>query len=121
MLSAVDIADLDARVPSWLDLPEAADRLGIGVAGVRRLIDDADLVAVKRGSPPIRSVPEVLVTPQLLNGLAGTVTVLRDSGYDDIELLAWLFTAEPGEPSPLELLRTGRKTEVRRRAQVLAF
>ena len=54
--------------------------------------------------------------------LAGTVTLLRDAGYADEEALVWLFTPDPTLPgSPVEAMRAGRKTEIRRRAQALAF
>ncbi len=54
--------------------------------------------------------------------LAGTVTLLRDAGFSDEEALHWLFTPDPTLPgSPVEAMRSGRKTEIRRRAQALAF
>lgn len=118
----VDIGELDRIVPAWLSLPEVADHLGIDLAGVRRLIDDSELVAVRRSGGGVgRSVPTALVDPELVVGLPGTVTLLRDSGYTDVELLGWLFTPQDDGASPLELMRAGRKTEVRRRAQLLAF
>lgn len=117
----MDIQELDQLVPVWLTYPDAAERLGLDVAGVRRLIDDAELVSVKRGTPAIRSIPESLVSPEVVQGLAGTVTLLRDSGFSDPELLGWLLTPQDDGPSPLELLRSGTRKEVRRRAQLLAF
>ncbi len=54
--------------------------------------------------------------------LAGTVTLLSDAGFSPEEALHWLFTVDPTLPgSPVEALRAGRKTEIRRRAQALAF
>ena len=54
--------------------------------------------------------------------LRGTLNVLADSGYVDEAAVRWLFTPDDSLPgSPVEALRAGRKTEVRRRAQALAF
>ena len=50
------------------------------------------------------------------------MTLLTDAGYSDEEACDWLFTPDPTLPgSPIEALRAGRKTEIRRRAQALAF
>ena len=52
----------------------------------------------------------------------GTVTLLADAGFSNEDTLRWLFTEDPSLPgSPIEALRSGRKTEIRRRAQALAF
>jgi hypothetical protein len=50
------------------------------------------------------------------------LTVLHDGGYDDREALAWLFTADDSLPGrPIDALRENRGTEVKRRAQAMAF
>jgi hypothetical protein len=59
---------------------------------------------------------------QLLKGLAGAVTVLRDAGYDDEQALRWLLTEDEAIPGrPVDAMAAGRDTAVKRRAQVLAF
>lgn len=115
--------ELDALVPSWLTLPDVAERLGIDVGRVRRLVQDRFLVAVRRGERNVLSVPEaLLVGEEPMPDLRGTLTVLADAGFDDTSALRWLFTADESLPgTPIEALRAGRKTEVRRRAQALAF
>ncbi|HET9658331.1 MAG TPA: Rv2175c family DNA-binding protein [Kineosporiaceae bacterium] len=115
--------ELDALVPSWLTLPDVAERLGIDVGRVRRLVQDRFLVAVRRGERNVLSVPEaLLLADEPLPDLRGTLSVLADSGFDDESALRWLFTADESLPgTPIEALRAGRKTEVRRRAQALAF
>lgn len=113
---------LDALVERWLTLPEVAERLGTTVTRVRRMVDDRLLVAVRRGPRNVLSVPETLVEPAPMPELPGTVTVLADAGFSPEEMLRWLFTPDPSLPgTPLGALRAGRKTEVRRRAQALAF
>ncbi|MFC0675983.1 Rv2175c family DNA-binding protein [Brachybacterium hainanense] len=114
---------LDALIPAWLNLPDAAEQLGVEVSRVRRLIDEGQLVAIRRGDPVVRSIPaELLVDGEIAPHLAGTITLLRDGGYDDEELLAWLFTEDESLPGrPIDQLRRGQRGEVRRRAQALAF
>lgn len=115
--------DLDALVSEWLTLPDVAERLALEVGKVRRLLQDRCLVATRRGERHVLSVPAALLvdgTP--LPELRGTLTVLADSGYADDEALRWLFTPDDSLPgTPVDALRAGRKTEVRRRAQALAF
>ena len=119
--------ELETLVERWLTLPEVADLLQIDVRRVRPLLRDRQLVAVRRVPRPGASaeacVPELL----LLDGhplpeLPGTVTLLADAGFSEEDTLRWLFTPDPSLPgSPIEALRSGRKTEIRRRAQALAF
>lgn len=113
-------AQVDALVGEWLTVPDAATELGLDVIGVRRLLTDRLLVGVRRGHPAVLSIPAILVKPEPLVSLPGTWTLLADSGFGPLEALRWLFTVEDGA-SPVELLRRGHKTEVRRRAQALAF
>lgn len=115
--------DLDALVENWLTLPDVADLLGLDVGKVRRLLQEGYLVATRRGERNVLSVPAALILDgQPLPELRGTLSVLADSGYDDEAALRWLFTPEDSLPgTPVDALRAGRKTEVRRRAQALAF
>ena len=115
--------DLDALVGDWLTVPDVAERLGLDGGKVRRLLQDRYLVAVRRGERNVLSVPAALVLDgSPLHELRGTLTVLADSGYDDEAAIRWLFTADDSLPgTPVDALRGGRKTEVRRRAQALAF
>ncbi len=115
--------DLDQLVGQWLTLPDVADRLGLDVGKVRRLVRDRYLVAVRRGERNVPSVPAALLEGgQPLPELRGTLTVLADAGFDDAAALQWLFTPDDSLPgTPIEALRGGRKTEIRRRAQALAF
>lgn len=57
-----------------------------------------------------------------MKGLPGTLTVLLDAGYGDVESMRWLFTPDDSLPgSPIEAIKAGRHTEVKRRAQALGF
>lgn len=122
-MDTLDTLDsLDSLVSDWLTLPDVAERLGTDVGKVRRMLDDRLLLAVRRTERNVLSVPVALLEPEPLPGLAGTLTVLADSGYSDVEAMRWLFSADESLPgTPVAALRAGRKTEVRRRAQALAF
>jgi len=115
--------ELEALVDVWLPLPDVAERLGVSISVVRRLVDDRDLLALRQGNPKVWRVPEALLDGHSpMPDLRGTLTVLNDSGYDDVEALLWLLTPDESLPgTPLDALREGRKTEIRRRAQALLY
>ncbi len=118
-----ELDELDRLVDEWLTLPDVAERLGLDVGKVRRLLQDRDLLATRRGERNVLSVPAALLLDgATLPELRGTLTVLSDAGYGDEAALRWLFTPDDSLPgTPVDALRAGRKTEVRRRAQALAF
>jgi hypothetical protein len=117
------VDNLDELVGEWLTLPDVAERLGLEVGRVRRLIQDRYLVAVRRGERKVASIPAALLDgDQPLPELRGTLVVLSDAGFADAEALHWLFTSDDSLPgTPVDALRAGRKTEIRRRAQALAL
>jgi Rv2175c C-terminal domain of unknown function len=117
------VSDLDHLVGVWLTLPDVAERMGVDVGRVRRLVQEHCLLAIRRGEPRVLSIPAALLHEgQPLPELPGTLTVLADSGFDDLAAMEWLFTPDDSLPgTPVEALRAGRKTEIRRRAQALAL
>lgn len=105
----------------WLTLPDLVDALGEPLGRVRRLLDERHLIASRRhgGGPRVPAV--FVVDGHPLPSLRGTVIVLQDAGFSDDEAIDWLL--EPEESigmSPIDALRAGRKSEVRRVAQALA-
>lgn len=114
---------LDELASGWLTLPELADKLALPLPRVRQLLRDGKLIAVQRGTPPVKQVPlELVHDGQLLKGLSGALTVLRDAGYDDEQALRWLLTEDDAIPGrPVDAMAAGRDTAVKRRAQVMAF
>jgi excisionase family DNA binding protein len=122
-VSAIPVADdvLDAEI-AVIPLSDAAQRLGVSESKVRQMLRDGHLIAVRRGGEFL--VPEDFFADKgAVKGLAGTLTVLADSGFDRTEMLEWLFTADDSLPgtTPINALRTNHGTEVKRRAQALAF
>lgn len=113
---------IDSLVPSWLTLPDVADRLGVEVTRVRPMIKEGQLIAVRRGENRVLMVPaDFIGDGKIVKGLAGTLTLLKDDGFSDEEALEWLFTPDPTLPgTPAQALSENRGTEVKRRAQALA-
>lgn len=112
-------------VPAWLTVPDIAQRLGLPLSQVRRLLDDRELLAARVGENKAVAVPEAFLDEAgPLPALGGTFTVLADGGLDDAEILQWLFTPDaslPAPGAPIDNLRAGFKTEIRRRAMELAL
>jgi len=129
-------SELDTLVGEWLTLPDVAEALGTDVGKVRRLVQERRVVGVKRGERTTFQVPARFLVPLhlvdpanagrpddsgrqgVLASLQGTIVVLTDAGFDDAEILEWLFTPhdELGE-APLDTLLSGHKARVRRVAQ----
>jgi hypothetical protein len=120
-----DHVDLETLVGEWLTVPDLAERLGVALSVARGLIADREVVATRIGERRVVAVPAKFVDeagprPEL----KGTFTVLADGGMDDDEIIEWLYTPDPTLPvegAPIDALRAGHKTEIRRRAQELAF
>ncbi|MFD0371607.1 MULTISPECIES: Rv2175c family DNA-binding protein [unclassified Streptomyces] len=118
-------AKIDALVPAWLYLPDIAEMLDVEVTRVRQLVKEGQLIAVRREVRPgekILQVPAAFIQDgKVVKGLSGTLTLLRDDGFSDEEMLEWLFTPDPTLPgTPAQALGENRGTEVKRRAQALA-
>jgi hypothetical protein len=118
-----DTDDLATLVEEWLDWAEAGERLGVSVSKVRQLIREHQLAAAVPAPGAGQRVPAALIQDGfVVKGVPGVLTVLHDGGYDDREALAWLFTPDESLPGrPVDALRENRGTEVKRRAQALAF
>jgi Rv2175c C-terminal domain of unknown function len=115
--------DVDALVGSWLTVPDLAEALGTDVVHVRQMLKDRGLVCVRRGERGVISVPADFVQDGVVvKKLPGLLTLLADAGYDENESIRWIFTPDDSLPgTPMQALTENRHTEVRRRAQSLAF
>ncbi len=104
-----------------LPVTEVAGLLGIPKSRVQQLVRDGQLLSFRRGGDAV--VPaDFLDGPMIVKGLSGTITVLRDGGYHDGDILRWLFADDASLPgTPIAALRAGRHREVKRRAQAMAF
>lgn len=117
--------DLEALVGDWLTVPDLAERLGIPLSSVRQMITDREVLSARVGERKVVAVPAKFLDEEGVRpDLKGTFTVLADGGMNDEEILWWLFTPDDTLPvpgAPIDALRAGHKTEVRRRAQATAF
>ncbi|MFA6299644.1 MAG: Rv2175c family DNA-binding protein [Nocardioides sp.] len=115
--------DLAALVPDWVDWAEAARRLDVTVAKVKTMIRLHELAAAVPVPGEGQKVPADLIQDGLpVKGLPGLLTLMHDNKYDDREIIAWLFLEQEDLPGrPIDALRENRGTEVKRRAQVMAF
>jgi hypothetical protein len=106
---------------TWVTVPQVAERLGVKVTQVHRLIEDRTLLA-SRIDGAVR-VPELFLGEgEPLRELRGTIMLLLDDGFSETEAMTWLLEEEDSlGTSPILALREGRKSEVRRVAQALAF
>ena len=126
MGNSFDVAQIDppadAIVGDWMTIPEVADRLCLPESRVKQLLRDRKLLAVQRPSGAFSVPAAFLDGDQVVRGLHGTLTLLFDCGFDEAEALRWLFTADETLPgTPIQAIAENRGTEVRRRAQALAF
>jgi len=120
-----DRAVLATLVGDWTTVPDIAERVGVPLSRVRQYLADRELLSLRVGARNVVSIPAQFVTDEGPRPeLRGTFTVLADGGMDDEAILRWLFTPDdslPVEGAPIDALLAGHKTEVRRRAQALAF
>ncbi len=114
---------LHELVGEWLDWSRASDALHVSVSKVRQLIREHQLAAAVPVPGGGQKVPAALIMDGLVvKGVPGLLTVLHDGGYDDRQILRWLFTDDETLPGrPIDALRENRGSEVKRRAQAMAF
>ncbi len=105
-----------------IPLPEVAQLLAIPITKVHQLLRDGQLV-VTTDQAGRRVLPRAFVAGGVvLKGLPSVITLLRDGGYADAEIIDWLLRPDDSLPgSPVRALAENRGTEVKRRAQAAAF
>jgi len=114
-----DVIGSDVAV---LQLADVAKQLSVPLTRVEQLLRDGAMFAIRRND--VVSVPVIFLEEEgrVLKGLPGLISVLRDGGYADLEILRWLFAVDETLPgSPVEALHGNRAKEVTRRAQAMAL
>lgn len=121
MWQSLVVSNVLSNVSEWLTVPDVAERLGVPMGRVRRLIEDHHLISIKRDG--VQYVPgEIIVGNEPLASLHGTIVVLLDSGFSLEGSVEWLYT--PNDvlgTTPMAALVAGKKAEIRRLAQALAL
>lgn len=104
-----------------LPVADAAIQLKVPVSRVHQLVRDGHLLSIRRDGEVV--IPADFLDGQVVvKGLPGTVTVLRDGGFSDEDILRWLFAEDDSLPgTPIAALRSNRGREIKRRAQASAF
>ena len=116
-------ADLGTLIPLWLDWKAAGVELDVTVSKVRQLIREHQLAAAVPAPGAGQQVPaELIMEGEIVKGVPGLLTMLSDGGWDDREILEWMFTPDDSLPGrPIDALRENRGSEVKRRAQAIAL
>lgn len=112
----------DAMVGDWLTVPEVAERLGLPASRIKQFLRERKLLGVQRPTGTFAVPAAFIEGNEIVRGLHGTLTLLVDCGFEEVEAVRWLFTADDTLPgTPIQAIAEHRGTEVNRRAQALAF
>ncbi|AKK06502.1 3-phosphoshikimate 1-carboxyvinyltransferase [Corynebacterium mustelae] len=105
-----------------LSVPDYAEQLGVPVTRVFDMIREHKLICVN-DSGSKRIPADFLSHKNTTNKFVpGVIALLADGGYDDTEILTFLFTEDPSLPGrPIDALHGHLAREVMRRAQAMAF
>ncbi|WP_067973951.1 Rv2175c family DNA-binding protein [Mycolicibacter icosiumassiliensis] len=116
------------------DLPTVAEMLGVPVTKVHQYLRDNHLVAVRRAG--VLMVPQAFFTAEgdVVKSLAGLLALLHDGGYQQTDIVRWLFTPDSSlsltrdgtresiaNARPIDALHAHQAREVMRRAQAMAY
>ena len=115
-------------------ISHVAELLGVPVTRVLQQLREGHLVAVRRDGGVV--VPQIFFTSsgEVVKGLPGLLTILRDGGYRETDILRWLFAPDlsltvtrdgsreaVSNARPVDALHSHQAREVVRRAQAMAF
>ncbi|MGJ0204849.1 Rv2175c family DNA-binding protein [Leucobacter sp. gxy201] len=105
----------------YLTIPDLVELFELNQSKVRRLLEDHHLAAVRVDG--VLKVPALFVKDgEPLASLRGTLLALHDAGFSSDEAVAWLLAPNDElDGRPVDLLRAGNKSAVRRATQSLAF
>ncbi|QNQ90573.1 DNA-binding protein [Corynebacterium poyangense] len=104
-----------------LDVPAVAERLDVPVTHIINMVKERKLIAV--WDHGVRKIPAVFLGEKGINRFVpGVITLLSDGGYQDGEILRYLFSEDDSLPGrPVDALHGHLAREVMRRAQAMAF
>lgn len=105
-----------------LTVPDVAELLGIIVTRVMDELNQHRLIAVMVDG--VRCVPACFFTEEaeINRFIPGVISLLADGGWEDAEILDYLFTADASLPGrPVDAVHGHLAREVMRRAQAMAI
>ena len=104
-----------------MNIPDAAERIGVAVTRVHALLQEGKLIAVLRDDIP--QVPaRFFEGDEVARFVPGVLALLADGGYSKEETLEWLFAEDESLPGrPVDALHGHLAREVMRRAQAMAL
>jgi Rv2175c C-terminal domain of unknown function len=129
--AAADVLEPDEAV---YDLPAVASILRIPVTKVHQHLRERHLIGIRRNGVIV--VPKAFfdASGHLAKSLPGLLVVLLDGGYQETEIVRWLFTPDPSltisrdgateaqsNARPVDALHSHQAREVLRRAQAMAY
>jgi hypothetical protein len=129
--TAADVLDPDEAV---YDLSAVASMLGIPETKVHQHLRERHLIGIRREGAVV--VPKAFFdeSGHLAKSLQGLLVVLHDGGYQETEIVRWLFTPDPSltirrdgstenQPNarPVDALHSHQAREILRRAQAMAY
>lgn len=115
------------------DLPTVASMLRVPITKVHQHLREGHLIAVRRKGVVV--VPKAFFDDgRVVKALPGLLVVLHDGGYQETEIVRWLFTPDPSltisrdgsaertsNARPVDALHSHQAREVLRRAQAMAY
>lgn len=105
-----------------ITIPEAAEQMGVVVTRVFHLINDHHVIPVLRDGVKLLPAKYFNKHGELLKFVPGVIALLSDGGFQDEEILRYLFTEDDSLPGrPIDALHGHLAREVMRRAQAMAF
>lgn len=105
-----------------LTIPEAAELMGVVVTRVFHLINDHQIIPVRRDG--VKLLPKAYFNEhgELVKFVPGVIALLSDGRFEDEEILSYLFTEDESLPGrPIDALHGHLAREVMRRVQAMAF
>lgn len=111
----------EQSTPEYFTVPDLVGMFNSSPGKIHRLIEQRHLAAVRVDG--VLRIPALFIDEgEPLHSLHGTLTLLHDVGFSNDEAVNWMLEERPElGTSPIAALRAGRKSEVRRIAQSLAF
>jgi hypothetical protein len=117
------MTESEPQIDQWMTLADLAEALSTDVMRAKQVISDREVLAERRGPERLLMVPAAFIADgAVVKHLPGTIRLLADAGFTDEQALRWLFTVQEDlQATPIDLLRSERSREVKRRAQASAW